>query len=77
MNRNPALLSCLYLMLAGTLLLPQATTAVSHQDNLSGVWSGTMVIAGDSIDLRVVLQATMGGSWTGANVEIMVFLNLS
>ena len=65
MNRNPALLSCLYLMLAGTLLLPQATTAVSHQDNLSGVWSGTMVIAGDSIDLRVVLQATMGGEWTG------------
>ncbi len=65
MNRNPALFSCLYLMLAGTLLLSQATTAVSHQDNLSGVWSGTMVIAGDSIDLRVVLQATIGDGWTG------------
>ncbi|HJO29208.1 MAG TPA: hypothetical protein QGG30_01825 [Acidobacteriota bacterium] len=65
MNRNPALLSCLYLMLAATLLFPQTTTGVSHQDNLSGAWSGTMVIAGDSIDLRVVLQATTGGGWTG------------
>ena len=65
MNRNPALLSCLYFMLAATLLFPQTTTGVSHQDNLSGVWSGTMVIAGDSMDLRVVLQATTAGGWTG------------
>lgn len=65
MTRKPVLRSTLYLLFAATLLFPQTITSAPHQDGLSGVWAGAMDIAGESIDIRVVLQATTDGGWTG------------
>ena len=77
MTRKPVLRSILPLAFAVVLLLPPSATATPHQpllfpateephqDGPSGLWSGSIEVGGQTLEIRVVLQATTDGGWTG------------
>ncbi len=65
MTRKSVLRSFLSLTFAAALLSPSPATAGPRQDDPSGLWSGSMEVGGQTLEISVVLQATTDGGWTG------------